>query len=296
MNTAGLLDEFVEALETRLEAILPATSEHSQVLVDGMRYAVLNGGKRLRGSLVCATTYTLSGSYEKALDSACALECLHAYSLVHDDLPVMDDADLRRGKPSCHKKFGPAMATLIGDALQPLAFNLIVECYDVSNEKRVAISRSLSRAAGWQGMVGGQAWDIQLTADTNLEIEQLRRLHAAKTGEFFVAAVEIGRIISDIDEDEVTSAALRRFAVHLGEAFQVVDDVLDCSQSTEVLGKPGGQDKRLEKNTFPVLLGLNGATEYAHDLLNKAHQELRDIGIDESPLGEVANRCVDRIS
>ena len=291
-----MLEEFVGAIEARLENVLPSNSEHSQALVEGMRYAVLNGGKRLRGSLVCATSYSLSGSYERALDSACALECLHAYSLVHDDLPVMDDADLRRGKPSCHKVFGPAMATLVGDALQPLAFNLIADCDAILGEKRLEITKVLSRAAGWKGMVGGQAWDIKLTPDDTLSVEELRRLHAAKTGEFFVAAVDIGRIIGDERLDEQVSTGLHRFGVYLGEAFQVVDDVLDCSQTSDITGKPVNQDSRLGKQTFPVLLGINEATAYAHELLEKALGELAKLGFRDSVLADVAKRCVDRIS
>ncbi len=291
-----MLEEFVGAIETHLEGVLPSKSEHSKELVEGMRYAVLNGGKRLRGSLVCATSYTLSGCYTSALDSACAIECLHAYSLVHDDLPVMDDADLRRGKPSCHKVFGPAMATLVGDALQPLAFNLIADCDTIPGDKRLEITKVLSRAAGWKGMVGGQAWDIQLTPDDTLSVEELRRLHAAKTGEFFVAAVDIGRIIGDERLDAQVSTGLHRFGVNLGEAFQVVDDVLDCSQSSDITGKPIGQDSRLGKQTFPVLLGIDAATAYAHELLEKALGELVELGFSDSVLADVAKRCVDRIS
>lgn len=296
MSTEGLLDEFVTAIETRLEVVLPTESEHSQELVEAMRYAVLNGGKRLRGSLVCAASHTLSGSYDYALTSACALECLHAYSLVHDDLPVMDDADLRRGKPSCHMVFGPAMATLVGDALQPLAFDLVLNCDDLPTEKRLEIARVLSHAAGWQGMVGGQAWDIQLTADSTLTVEELRRLHAAKTGEFFLAAVEIGRIIGEEFRDDEITTKLQRFGEYLGEAFQVVDDVLDCSQSSDITGKPIRQDERLGKQTFPVLLGMNQATAYAHDLLAKALAQLEQVGFADSVLADVAKQCVERIS
>lgn len=296
MSTEGLLNEFVTAIESRLAVILPTESRHSQDLVDGMRYAVLNGGKRLRGSLVCATAHTLSGSYKNALDCACALECMHAYSLVHDDLPVMDDAETRRGQPSCHKVFGPAMATLVGDALQPFSFNVILDCEEIPQEKRVEIAKVVSRAAGWRGMVGGQAWDVQLTAHSELRVEELRRLHAAKTGEFFVAAVDIGRIISVKHGDHQITVGMRRFGEYLGEAFQVVDDVIDCSQTSDVTGKPIGQDARLGKQTFPVLLGMNQATDYAHDLLEKAVNELNHLGFANSVLAEVAKRCVERIS
>lgn len=296
MSAEGLLDEFVTAIESRLGLILPTESAHSQDLVKGMRYAVLNGGKRLRGSLVCATAYTLSGSYENALDCACALECMHAYSLVHDDLPVMDDADTRRGQPSCHKVFGPAMATLVGDALQPFAFNVILNCEGIPGEKRLEIANALARAAGWRGMVGGQAWDIQLTKHSELHVEELRRLHAAKTGEFFVAAVVIGRIIGEEHANDQIAAGMRSFGEYLGEAFQVVDDVIDCSQTSDVTGKPFGQDERLGKQTFPVLLGMNQATAYAHELLGKALNELDQLGFADSVLAEVAKRCVERIS
>ncbi|MCY3859126.1 MAG: polyprenyl synthetase family protein [Gammaproteobacteria bacterium] len=296
MSTEGLLDEFVTAIESRLDAILPTESGHSQALVDGMRYAVLNGGKRLRGSLVCAATHTLSDSYENALDCACALECMHAYSLVHDDLPVMDDADTRRGQPSCHRVFGPAMATLIGDALQPFSFNVILDCEDIPREKRLEIAKVVSRAAGWHGMVGGQAWDIRLTKYSELRLEELRRLHAAKTGEFFVAAVDIGRIIGEENQDDQLAVGMRRFGTYLGEAFQVVDDVIDCSQPSDVTGKPIGQDERLGKQTFPVLLGIDQATAYAHELLGKALDELKQLGLTDSVLADVAKRCVERIN
>ena len=286
MTASQLLDEFVSSIDQHLAKVLPQTSIHSQDLVDGMRYAVLDGGKRLRGSLVCATTHALTGSYAQALDCASALECMHAYSLVHDDLPVMDDADLRRGKPSCHRVYGPAMATLIGDALQPLAFSLILESEAITKEKRVEIARIVARAAGWHGMVGGQAFDIQLDANTDLDVEQLRRLHRAKTGEFFVAAVEIGCVVGAESPEPQLAASLRRFGSHLGEAFQVVDDVLDANQSSDVTGKPQGQDQRLGKQTFPVLLGAEKASSVRAGIVNERVKRAGIVGLRDSVAGD----------
>lgn len=291
-----MLGEFVQAIESRLEEVLPVQSDYSQDLVDGMRYAVLGGGKRLRGSLVCATTHTLSNSYEKAIDTACAIECMHAYSLVHDDLPVMDDADVRRGKPSCHKTFGPAMATLIGDALQPFALNLILNCDALPDRKKVLLAQSLAAAAGADGMVGGQAWDLRVAAESNLNLAALRNLHQAKTGALFVSAVEMGRILGESSQDESQAAGLRSFAAQLGEAFQVVDDWLDCVGSAAEIGKPRGQDASLGKETFPSFLGAEGTKQYAQKLLGSALHELDELGFAESPLAMVAKQCVNRIS
>ena len=296
MNPRGLFDEIVQAIETRLDVVLPSESTLSQELVDAMRYAVLGGGKRLRGALVCATTYTLAGEYnEAALNCACALECMHAYSLVHDDLPVMDDADLRRGRPSCHKVYGPAMATLVGDALQPLAFNLVLECDALSARQHVGIAQMLANAAGWRGMVAGQAWDIQITPNSELQIKDLRRLHAAKTGAFFHAAVAIGCVIGAPNPNSDQCVSLKRFATLLGEAFQVVDDILDYTQSSAVTGKPERQDERLGKQTFPALMGLEEATTYANELLHSALRKLTGVGCGDSPLAELAERCVHRL-
>ena len=289
------LTAIIAAIEERLEYLLPTKSEHSQELVDAMRYATLGGGKRLRGTLVCATASSLSGDYTRALDAACALECLHAYSLVHDDLPVMDDAALRRGKPSCHAVFGPALATLVGDALQPLAFSLVLDCPELTSNQRLAISQTLAHASGWRGMVGGQAWDIETSQADALKIESLRRLHAAKTGEFFVAAIEIGRLIARPDGDTGEREVLERFSRKLGEAFQVVDDLLDTTESTAQLGKPSGQDARHDKPTFPVLLGSAEATTYAQTLLHNAFSDLEDIELGNSLLAAVAERCVNRL-
>ena len=291
-----MLGEFVQAIENRLTAVLPSKSNYSQSLVEGMRYAVLGGGKRLRGSLVCATAYTLRNSYEEAIDSACAIECMHAYSLVHDDLPVMDDADMRRGKPSCHMVFGPAMATLIGDALQPFALNLILNCESLSAEKKVAVTRTLATAAGYTGMVGGQARDIEISGESKLKLADIRELHQAKTGALFVAAVEMGRLIGDSTERECSADGLRRFAAHLGEAFQAVDDWLDCVGSTAEMGKPRGQDANLAKETFPAFLGEEGTKAYAEKLLASAMDELDALGFGRSPLAEIAGQCIHRMS
>ena len=295
MDPSGFFDDCVQRIELHLDTLLPQTSEHSQSLVDAMRYATLNGGKRLRGSLVCATTNVLTGSYEKALDCASAIECMHAYSLVHDDLPCMDDADLRRGQPSCHMKFGYAMATLAGDALQALAFELVLESKVLTEERRGRIANLLAQASGWQGMVGGQAWDVHLAPDSDLEASELKSLNAAKTGELFRASVEMGCIVGEPNTSTEQHAGLRRFSNLLGEAFQVVDDVLDATQPAETTGKTQGQDERLGKQTYPSIVGVVEATRYANELLSKAMGELKGLGFEDSELAELAHRCVDRI-
>ena len=282
-------------IESQLDNCMPSSLDYAQELVDGMRYSVLGGGKRLRGQLVCATTHALIGDFTPALPSACAIECMHAYSLVHDDLPVMDNAEWRRGKPSCHAVFGEAIATLVGDALQPLAFSLILEAETFSERQRLSLCQELAHAIGWRGMVGGQAWDISLTNGPAMTIEQLERLHQAKTGAVFSAAVSMGRISSGLLESDDLEVRLERFARNLGLAFQVVDDVIDCSQPPEVTGKPSGQDVSQGKQTYPALIGLEGSKQLANDLLENAVQELRSVDLEDSLLAHVARNCVERI-
>ena len=295
MNFDALLQEIVDKVESRLDENLPATSEHSQDLVEAMRYAVLGNGKRLRGMLVCATTYALVGQYEQSLNSASALECMHAYSLVHDDLPVMDDADFRRGKLSCHKVYGAGMATLVGDALQPLAFAMVLEDENLNHVQRLEIAQELAQAVSWYGMVGGQAWDIAITPEQPLTLEGLKKLHGAKTGAMFNGAVLIGGLAAGEALTPERRVGLASFSENLGLAFQVVDDILDHTQSEQVTGKPANQDIAMGKQTFPVILGLDQSIQYANELLTVATEELEKLELADSPLADVAERCINRI-
>lgn len=295
MNSKAILKKIVALIDDQLDEQLPRHSEHSQTLVEAIRYAVLGGGKRLRGQMVCATTHALIGDYAVGLPAACAVESMHAYSLVHDDLPAMDDAASRRGKPSCHAKYGDALATLVGDALQPLAFSFILNHDRFSPGQQVSMCQTLAHAVGWQGMVGGQAWDLSLTGESPVTPQMLARLHDAKTGEVFQASVALGVLAAGEAVDSKVGQGLTHFSKKLGLAFQVVDDVLDCTQSEEITGKPSQLDADKGKQTYPVVLGLQESLELANTLLEGALNDLLSVGLRDSLLAQVAEDCVIRI-
>ena len=297
-KASQFLDSAKNDIEQRLKEVLPIESDLSQELVSAMRYSVLNGGKRLRGLLVCATSEAFNGQLSQAVDCAAAIELVHAYSLVHDDLPAMDDAETRRGKPSCHVAFGEDIATLVGDALQPLAFEVIMNSEQLRAETKVQIATQLANAAGWQGMVGGQAWDVRLERQSPkqpLKLNELRKLQRAKTGALFVSAVEIGYYTAGSTESPDTLNQLRYFAGKLGECFQVVDDVLDQTQCEKDLGKPVNRDEGQGKSTLPSLRGLTGAQKHIDSLYKQALITLSQLGIGKTPLSLIAHRCVKRV-
>lgn len=242
-------------------------------LRETMLYSLLNGGKRVRPLLVYATAKTINNSADNnssnkaQLDRlACAIEMIHSYSLVHDDLPAMDDDDLRRGKPTCHKAFSEASAILAGDALQTRAFELISEL-NCPAETRIQLIKNLSHAAGPLGMVGGQAIDLA-SVDQTISLEQLETLHQLKTGALIRSAVALGAIYAGANKEQL--AALDHYAQAIGLSFQVQDDILDIESDTETLGKQQGADVALNKPTYPALLGLKGAKEKALQLHQQA--------------------------
>jgi len=285
------LDAFVERIEAALAERLPHESEHSAKLVDAMRYATLGGGKRIRPLLVCATATSLGADVALALAPACAIEFIHAYSLVHDDLPAMDDDDLRRGRPTVHVAFGEAIAILAGDALQALAFDVLANDPTLPHDAGLEMVRVLARACGWLGMVGGQALDMDATG-TPLSLERLERMHGGKTGALLTASVELGAIAAGADAR--TRAALREFGAAIGLAFQVVDDLLDVTQTTEHIGKRAGTDAAIGKNTFPGLLGIAAARDRADALHATACDALRRAGLAGGTLYRLAGRIVER--
>ncbi|HEY5717665.1 MAG TPA: farnesyl diphosphate synthase, partial [Motiliproteus sp.] len=231
--------------------------DHAPRLQDAMRYSIFNGGKRLRPVLVYAACSALKGQDEQADAAASAVECIHAYSLIHDDLPAMDDDDLRRGKPTCHIAFDEATAILAGDALQALAFEILASDRNLSADHRIEMLRLLAQASGSQGMVGGQTLDME-GEDQQLSLEQLQEMHSLKTGALIRASVLLGGIASGrADEDALE--ALQQYADAIGLAFQIQDDILDIESSTEQLGKTQGADLARHKSTYPALLGLEGA-------------------------------------
>jgi len=222
-----LLASYLALIDADLAARLPQRSELAPRLVEAMRYATLGGGKRIRPLLTCAAATSLGTDLEHALAPACAVELIHAYSLIHDDLPAMDDDDLRRGRPSVHVAFGEAVAILAGDALQALAFETVCGAESLPVSARLEMVELLARAAGWHGMVGGQTFDMAATGRV-LTIDALESMHRAKTGALLTTAVELGAVASGADA--ATRTSLRQFGAALGLAFQVVDDLHDVTE------------------------------------------------------------------
>ncbi len=239
------------AVEDKLDALLDNTDADLAPLFDGMRYSIRAGGKRIRPFLVLAFSRLFGGSEDAALTYAAAIEMVHTYSLIHDDLPCMDDDDLRRGLPTNHKVYGEAAAVLAGDALLTLAFETVADA-PAAPDLVVAATRALSRAAGARGMVGGQTMDMAAEV-TRPDLATLRRLQSLKTGALITAAAELGCIAAGITEGKAPDAA-RTYAAAIGAAFQITDDILDAYGSTEALGKQTGQDVRDGKTTFLSLM------------------------------------------
>ncbi|MDR1967179.1 MAG: polyprenyl synthetase family protein [Burkholderiaceae bacterium] len=260
-----------------------------------MRYAVLDGGKRLRSLLVLAAGEAVQGQAEAALRAACAVELIHAYSLVHDDLPCMDDDVLRRGKPTVHVRYGEAQALLAGDALQALAFELLTPDGDaVPSVMQARLCRLLARAVGGQGMAGGQAIDLASVGQQLTEPE-LRAMHELKTGALLQASVRMGAACSDGGVTPAAHAALDDYGAAIGLAFQVVDDILDVTADSAALGKTAGKDAAAAKPTYVSLLGLQTAQALADDLCAKAHRALNHSGLARlGPLRALADVVVQR--
>jgi geranylgeranyl diphosphate synthase type II len=284
-----------DTIEDALSHHLPTTSEHAQVLADAMRYATLSGGKRIRPMLLCAACTALGGDLEQALAPACAVEFVHAYSLLHDDLPSMDDDELRHGLPSGHVKFGEATAILAGDGLLTLAFQTLANAPIARTDVRLTAIEMLGEAAGWRGMVGGQVFDLE-SEDKQLSLSQLQALHAAKTGALIRVAVQIGALFGNATVNAETYVLLTEFASRIGLAFQIIDDVLDVTQTTETLGKPANSDAKSRKSTYTSLLGVERAREQAQDLLNDALAILGRANLQHNLLEEIARSVVARNS
>lgn len=260
-------------------------------LGEAMRYAVLDGGKRLRPLLVLAAAESVQGLPQAALRAACAVELIHAYSLVHDDMPCMDNDVLRRGKPTVHVQFGEAGALLGGDALQALAFELLTPSEaEVPAPMQAKLCRILAQAAGAKGMAGGQAIDLASVGKA-LSEQELRRMHSLKTGALLEASVAMGVACASVSAE--VQQTLGRYAAALGIAFQVVDDVLDVVADAATLGKTPGKDAANDKPTFVSLMGLDGARSYANELLQQALKALDDSGLpDVRALSAVAQMVV----
>ncbi len=286
---AGVRDDIADALD----ALLPTHSDIAQPMVDAMRHAVLGGGKRMRPLMACAACEAFSGSFKAALPAACGLEFIHAYSLIHDDLPAMDDDELRHGQAATHVAFGEANAILAGDSLHSLAFQSLAEAPGLSQAAKLRCITLLSTAAGWPGMAGGQCLDIAAEGE-NLSLARLEALHSAKTGALIEASLMIGAYCAEVEPDDPRLALLRTFGQRIGLAFQIVDDILDVTESSQTLGKPAGSDDALNKNTFPKLMGLEGAQQRADALLTQALALLEEADLATDLLTNLAERSVKR--
>lgn len=268
---------------------------HNAPLQEAMAYAVLLGGKRVRPFLIYATGRMLGVPLAQLDSSAAAMEAIHAYSLVHDDLPAMDDDALRRGKPTCHIAFDEATAILAGDALQSFAFELLANDEHLSAEQQIAQVRQLSQAAGARGMCLGQSLDL-LAENRAVSLTELELIHRNKTGALITASVLMGFNLSTHTENSQIKQQLIRYAEAIGLAFQVQDDILDVIGDTEKIGKSTGADEALNKSTYPKLLGLDGARQKAQQLYQQAVEALAQLPFDSSPLRELAEFIVKRES
>jgi geranylgeranyl diphosphate synthase type II len=281
-------------VNTALEGLFAAPGPELDRLYDAMRYSVMNGGKRVRPLLAYAACEALGGVAEDANGAACAVELIHAYSLVHDDLPAMDDDDLRRGQPTTHKAFDEACAILAGDGLQSLAFTALLDPALTSRdaETRLSMVRALAQAAGPAGMVGGQAIDL---GSVGLKLDQnaLEYMHRHKTGALIEASVRLGALASG-RADQSQLDALQIYARAVGLAFQVQDDILDVESDTATLGKRQGADIARDKPTYPALLGLDAAKAYALELRDQALEALSAFDDAAEPLRELARYIVNR--
>jgi len=281
-------------VERALDHWLPAAGVPPDALHGAMRYAALGDGKRVRPVLAYAAGQALGADPECVDAAACAVELIHAYSLVHDDLPAMDDDDLRRGRPTCHKVYGEATAILAGDALQTLAFRVLCEAQGLRCDcgDRLRMIAELAHASGSRGMAGGQALDMQATG-REIDLAQLENLHIHKTGALILASVRLGALAAGAGADP-RLPGLERYAKCIGLAFQVHDDVLDVEGETEVLGKTRGKDAAADKATYPAAIGLDAAREMAQRLTQEALDNIAALGAPAEPLRQLAHYIVQR--
>lgn len=287
------LDEKLLAVNRELAARLPPEDERPAVLHAAMRYSVLSGGKRLRPALVMAAAEAAGGSAEAAMNPALAVEILHTYTLIHDDLPCMDDDDLRRGRPTLHKVFGEANALLAGDALLTLAFEWLAASQAPAPYPPNQLALELARAAGSRGVIGGQVEDIAGTGNppTHAQVEYI---HSHKTGMLIRAAVRIGAIAAGANERDL--AAITEYGVNAGLAFQIADDILNAVSSPDLLGKPVGSDKAGGKITWVAAHGLEAARKDAARLVGLAESSIAGLRGNTAPLRALARYMVDRRS
>ncbi|HLH01474.1 MAG TPA: farnesyl diphosphate synthase [Bryobacteraceae bacterium] len=282
----------VQLVDSALQQWVPEETVDPSSIHRAMRYSLFAGGKRIRPILAIAAATSISGETSGVENAACALELVHTYSLIHDDLPALDNDDLRRGRPTCHKVFGEAMAILAGDALLTLAFEVLSRLPAISAEQKIRMVEELSRAAGTVGgMIGGQVNDIE-GERKKATAALLDSIHRAKTGALLRASVRIGGIYAGATPDQL--AALSAYGEHIGLAFQIIDDVLDIEESSEALGKTAGKDQAQQKITFPAVYGLERSRIMAEEERLAAHAALASFGNRAERLRQIADFIVQR--
>jgi len=280
-----------QIIDAALDQLIPSAETRPVSLHKAMRHSVFAGGKRLRPILTLAAAEACGGSIENAMPSACAVECLHTYSLIHDDLPCMDDDDMRRGVPTCHIVFGEAIALLAGDALQALAFELTARTPATSRHATSSLVSELARTAGSLHLVGGQVADLE-GEQKKLPLEDLRFVHEGKTAALLTTSIKLGAMSADATAEQLQ--ALHDFGMATGLAFQIIDDILDVTQTSEKLGKSAGKDVASEKSTYPALMGLDASRAEAHRLTTAAHDALTIFGEKGARLRELADYLLNR--
>jgi len=285
MDLEGYLKQAASDTDTAMGRFLPSEDEIPTAIHAAMRYCIFAGGKRLRPVLCLAAAEACGGSWEDAMPAACAVELMHTYSLVHDDLPCMDDDDLRRGRPTCHKVYGEGMAVLCGDALLTESFAVLAK-----SKSRVAeMIAELASTGGSRKLIGGQVLDLE-GEGKSLSLEELIRIHEAKTAALLTTSIRLGAMSAGADETKI--AALTQFGHALGLAFQVIDDILDVTQTTETLGKTAGKDAAVAKATYPALMGLEESRAEAARLTEEALEALTVFGKNGERLREIAERML----
>lgn len=285
-----LIKDYQAKIDSRLDIILSESGQLYDDVLRACRYAVLNGGKRIRPILLLEFYKLCGGEDDCAYNFACALEMIHSYSLVHDDLPCMDNDDFRRGKPSCHKEFGESMALLCGDSLLTEAFSVAAKTMNITPERVVKAISHLSASAGTSGMIGGQVLDMTLSSDTDDSV--LFEVYRLKTGALLKTACACGCILAGADDEKVVMA--EKFGEKVGIAFQIIDDILDRLGDAKILGKPIGSDEKNNKDTIVVRLGVEYCRELAKKYTDEAYEYLNSFDGDTTVLRQLAEYLLER--
>jgi geranylgeranyl diphosphate synthase type II len=291
MDLPLYLREKVRLVDEALDRFLPAARVKPTTIHQAMRYSIFAGGKRLRPVLVLAAAEACGGIEENAIPAACAVECIHTYSLIHDDLPCMDDDDLRRGRPTCHKVFGDAIAVLAGDALLTLAFELLTKTPPHPRYSTAHLVRELAQSAGSRALIAGQVMDLESEGKA-ISVRNLQFIHRSKTAALLSSSLRLGAMCANATPKKLVS--LTQFGESIGLAFQVIDDILDVTQTTEKLGKTAGKDIEATKATYPSILGLDKSRRVAASLTQKARSALEPFGRKGEILHALADMLVGR--